>query len=160
MKLLEQWSDLMDRQTDTTYIKEYYMKEQAIYQDILANKLALVEGSVEELSKKWNINTVEMAGFLSGINSSLNQEIDLDELEATSHVRLEIDFEKLLWHMYDAKAPWLHDMEEWDDIFDQEKKDEIKKNHLEFVTAKRDQPGRNDPCSCGSGKKYKKCCGA
>lgn len=22
------------------------------------------------------------------------------------------------------------------------------------------QPGRNDPCSCGSGKKYKKCCGA
>jgi SEC-C motif domain protein len=21
-------------------------------------------------------------------------------------------------------------------------------------------PGRNDPCSCGSGKKYKKCCGA
>ena len=22
-----------------------------------------------------------------------------------------------------------------------------------------DEPGRNDPCSCGSGKKYKKCCG-
>ena len=22
------------------------------------------------------------------------------------------------------------------------------------------QPGRNDPCSCGSGKKFKKCCGA
>ncbi len=21
------------------------------------------------------------------------------------------------------------------------------------------QPGRNDPCSCGSGKKFKKCCG-
>jgi uncharacterized protein YecA (UPF0149 family) len=21
-------------------------------------------------------------------------------------------------------------------------------------------PGRNDPCPCGSGKKYKKCCGA
>lgn len=21
------------------------------------------------------------------------------------------------------------------------------------------QPGRNDPCACGSGKKYKKCCG-
>ena len=25
---------------------------------------------------------------------------------------------------------------------------------------KDDVPGRNDPCSCGSGKKYKKCCGA
>ena len=22
------------------------------------------------------------------------------------------------------------------------------------------RPGRNDPCSCGSGKKFKKCCGA
>ncbi|MBV6738925.1 SEC-C metal-binding domain-containing protein, partial [Priestia megaterium] len=22
-----------------------------------------------------------------------------------------------------------------------------------------DTPGRNDPCNCGSGKKYKKCCG-
>ena len=22
------------------------------------------------------------------------------------------------------------------------------------------EPGRNDPCTCGSGKKYKKCCGA
>jgi len=22
------------------------------------------------------------------------------------------------------------------------------------------QPGRNDPCPCGSGKKFKKCCGA
>jgi len=29
-------------------------------------------------------------------------------------------------------------------------------------TVRRDQPkvGRNDPCPCGSGKKYKKCCGA
>ncbi len=22
------------------------------------------------------------------------------------------------------------------------------------------EPGRNDPCPCGSGKKFKKCCGA
>lgn len=29
------------------------------------------------------------------------------------------------------------------------------------TTAKKNgQPGRNDPCPCGSGKKYKKCCGA
>ena len=29
-------------------------------------------------------------------------------------------------------------------------------------TVTRDQPkiGRNEPCPCGSGKKYKKCCGA
>ena len=27
------------------------------------------------------------------------------------------------------------------------------------VKAKSEKIGRNDPCPCGSGKKYKKCCG-
>lgn len=35
-------------------------------------------------------------------------------------------------------------------------------HHVKPQTVVRDQPkiGRNDPCVCGSGKKYKKCCGA
>jgi SEC-C motif-containing protein len=28
------------------------------------------------------------------------------------------------------------------------------------VKYEKPKPGRNDPCPCGSGKKYKKCCGA
>jgi len=34
--------------------------------------------------------------------------------------------------------------------------------HMAAHTIQRDQPktGRNDPCPCGSGKKFKKCCGA
>ena len=33
---------------------------------------------------------------------------------------------------------------------------------VKVETVRREEPkiGRNDPCSCGSGKKYKKCCGA
>ena len=33
---------------------------------------------------------------------------------------------------------------------------------IKIETVRRDAPkvGRNDPCPCGSGKKYKKCCGA
>ncbi|MCA1662788.1 MAG: YchJ family protein [Myxococcales bacterium] len=31
-------------------------------------------------------------------------------------------------------------------------------NNAPFKRA--ETPGRNDPCSCGSGKKYKRCCGA
>jgi hypothetical protein len=27
------------------------------------------------------------------------------------------------------------------------------------TSRKAPKPGRNDPCSCGSGRKYKKCCG-
>jgi hypothetical protein len=33
------------------------------------------------------------------------------------------------------------------------------KNIIKFPTVKRQKIGRNDPCPCGSGKKYKKCCG-
>ncbi len=36
-------------------------------------------------------------------------------------------------------------------------------NTTEFETNKpahvEEKPGRNEPCPCGSGKKYKKCCG-
>ncbi|NLD17306.1 MAG: hypothetical protein GX666_06980, partial [Tissierellia bacterium] len=35
---------------------------------------------------------------------------------------------------------------------------ELKKGKT-FVR-KEEKVGRNDPCPCGSGKKYKKCCGA
>lgn len=32
----------------------------------------------------------------------------------------------------------------------------VKKSHLKEVMG--DKPGRNDPCPCGSGKKFKQCC--
>lgn len=34
---------------------------------------------------------------------------------------------------------------------------EYARNHGKMVV-KLKEPGRNDPCPCGSGKKYKKCC--
>lgn len=33
-----------------------------------------------------------------------------------------------------------------------------KSSGLESVSSARTEVGRNDPCPCGSGKKYKKCC--
>lgn len=30
---------------------------------------------------------------------------------------------------------------------------------VEPIHADKKNPGRNDPCNCGSGKKYKQCCG-
>jgi uncharacterized protein YecA (UPF0149 family) len=39
---------------------------------------------------------------------------------------------------------------------------EIDERKVPPMTVQRDRPkvGRNDPCPCGSGKKYKRCCGA
>jgi len=47
--------------------------------------------------------------------------------------------------------------EEKKDIFSEEK---TKQEKREPLTRQMPKIGRNDPCPCGSGKKYKKCCGA
>jgi uncharacterized protein YecA (UPF0149 family) len=41
-----------------------------------------------------------------------------------------------------------------------EKKKIVVKNAGKTVVKDAASVGRNDPCPCGSGKKYKKCCGA
>ncbi len=38
--------------------------------------------------------------------------------------------------------------------------DERSRNPDKYRIKGGDDVGRNDPCPCGSGKKYKKCCGA
>jgi uncharacterized protein YchJ len=44
-------------------------------------------------------------------------------------------------------------------IKENEKKIKEEKNGKIEPVVKDHEPGRNDPCPCGSGKKYKKCCG-
>lgn len=41
----------------------------------------------------------------------------------------------------------------------QERIDVMKETRVEQVVRKEPKIYRNDPCPCGSGKKYKKCCG-
>ena len=47
------------------------------------------------------------------------------------------------------------------DILGEDKIREIVKEYKASKTVRRAAPkiGRNDPCPCGSGKKYKHCCG-
>ena len=75
-------------------------------------------------------------------------------------VDLDIDFEKLYFNMLAADADYLFTLKEWEQVLSEEKimsiiKD-FKRSKIVHVEKK---PGRNDPCPCGSGKKYKKCCG-
>jgi preprotein translocase subunit SecA len=39
-------------------------------------------------------------------------------------------------------------------------REERKKDPSKYQLKSGSEIGRNDPCPCGSGKKYKKCCGA
>ena len=97
---------------------------------------------------------------MDGINTSLEKEVDLDKLKESSSVSLKVDFEKLYYNMLEAKAKWLYTLSGWDGILPEERRREIRDKWRRDKQAVSSKVGRNDPCPCGSGKKYKKCCGA
>ena len=62
--------------------------------------------------------------------------------------------------MVGAKADWLYELPQWDAHLTPERRKELYKERKSADTiVKGPKIGRNDPCPCGSGKKYKKCCG-
>lgn len=163
MSLFAEWKDLMENQTEETFEefwKEYSETETKIYKHILSNHEEHLTGTVAELVEKFQVNRVIFMGFLDGINSSLNTPNDLDSVDDNFMVNLDIDFEKLYFNMLDAEADYLYTLKEWEQVLPEEKIISIikdyKKSKIVHVEKK---PGRNDPCPCGSGKKYKKCCG-
>lgn len=166
MGLYAEWQKLSEtaaqasQEVYTQFWTEYFSAETENYRQILASGETVLEGTVEELAAKFSMAPVAFSGFIDGINTSLKEEIDLDSLEASTQVKLDIDLEKLYFNMHAAKAQWLYELPEWDDRLSQERRREITKDYrASVVFVKEETIGRNDPCPCGSGKKYKKCCG-
>lgn len=162
MSLFKKWQDkAYTEKTQEEYDlfwNEYLPMEQNVYVDILNNKDIVIEGTVSELAKKYDMDNVTLVGFLDGINSSLKEEIDLDSLIGDSPVKLTVDFEKLFYNMHEAQAKWLYELKEWEPVLDLKTRKEIKKAYNDSKIVKSTKVGRNEPCPCGSGKKYKKCC--
>jgi hypothetical protein len=163
MTLYDQWREISEQertpQANEAFWKEYFLREKDNYAYILANNLKTLNGPVSEVAGIFNMDTVTFTGFLDGINTSLVNEVDLDTLEEATVLDAEIDFEKLYFNMLDAKADWLYNLQEWENILPEERRMEITKEFRVSKMAVSNKIGRNDPCPCGSGKKYKKCCG-
>ncbi len=144
------------------YAQRYYELETEAYQKILA---AYPEGewsgSAKELAEKLGFGESMdiFLGFLEGVNSSLEQPLALAEVNDDTALDLRIDFSKLYWNMHEASAKWLYDLEEWENVFSEAERVQMTKAFNREHIAVSDKIGRNDPCSCGSGKKYKNCCG-
>ena len=112
-----------------------------------------------ELAEKYGINVFTMTGFLDGINDSLKVANPIETMDEDTEVSLAFDKELLYKNMVDAKADWLYELPQWDKIFTEEKKKVLykeQKNARTIHVEKKVYP--NDPCPCGSGKKYKQCC--
>ncbi|MCX7708597.1 MAG: SEC-C metal-binding domain-containing protein [Clostridia bacterium] len=163
MSLYESWKELAGKERSQVeynkFWEEYFLNEKNNYENILENKKQVIAGKLNDVAGEFNMDAVTFTGFIDGINTSLVQEIDMDSLTEDSDIKLEIDFEKLYFNMLDAKAEWLYNLPQWEGILSEEKRKEIAKEFNKSRIAVSNKVGRNDPCPCGSGKKYKKCCG-
>lgn len=165
MALLDKWRTMAYNQEQQQsglqqFWQNYFMLEKGIYEQLLAEPDTEVTGTVKELADKYEVDIMMMTGFLDGINDSLVKPNPIDTMEEDTKVSLAFEKEKLYKNMIDAKADWLYELPQWDEIFDADKKKalyrEAKNAHTVRNTVK---IGRNDPCPCGSGRKYKQCCG-
>ena len=166
MSLLKEWRDhaygLDDRTPEgKEFWLNYFQKEKSIYEKILSYPKEIVNGTVKELAEEFDISIELMIGFLDGIEESLIQPNNIEELEEDSKVSLAYDPEKLYMNMVGCNAEWLYTLPQWDAIITPERRKELYKIEKSSKTViKPPKVGRNDPCPCGSGKKFKKCCGA
>ncbi len=166
MALLEKWQKMAyneneDKNKLQKLWADYFEVEKGIYKQLLADPDTVVTGTVAELAEKYGTDIMTMTGFLDGINDSLVKPNPIEKMTEKTKVSLEFDKEKLYKNMVAAGADWLYGLEEWDEIFDKEKQAELYKEQKQSQTVRHEgqKIGRNDPCPCGSGKKYKKCCG-
>ena len=140
---IEQWNamfqDQDQQQANMSEIELYYTLETNAYEKILAEPNKNWQGTFSELKEEFGFRkkSVIFTGFLEGLNASLKEKIDLNNLE----------------------ADWLYNIDAWNDIIDPEKQQEMLYEWRQSKIARSDKIGRNEPCPCGSGKKYKRCCG-
>ena len=165
MALLENWrkkayDEKANKGDLQRFWADYFEKEKNIYAEILKTPEEPVTGTVGELAQKYGVDLMTMTGFLDGINDSLVKPNPIDDMEEDTQVSLAFDKEMLYKNMVAASADWLYNLPEWDAIFDKEKQKELYTEQKKSGTViKEAKIYPNDPCPCGSGKKYKKCCG-
>jgi len=164
LSLLDTWrstaySTNQTKQQYDRFWANYFAYEKGIYEQILENKNETVKGTVKELAEKYNVDLMIMVGFLDGINDSLKIQNPIDTMTEDTEVNLGYDKELLYKNMVEAKAEWLYELPQWDALLTEDRRAELYKEQKSSHTiVKGKKIGRNDPCPCGSGKKYKRCC--
>ena len=163
MSLFNDWNDMLAGKSGRSiedFWNEYSETETKIYKHILSHKDEHLRGKVSDLVDFFGVDKVIFVGLVDGIQTSLNSgQLDMNKVKMDTEIDLDIDFEKLYFNMHKADADYLWSLEEWDDVLSEERREELYTEYRRSRTVHVEKrPGRNDPCHCGSGKKYKNCC--
>lgn len=162
MALLSEWHKKAEENQSGAegrkFWNDYFNSEKEFYKKILVNKPK--ENTVKGFADFFDADIIMMTAYLDGINDSLKKPNDIENMEEDTKVNLDYDIELLYKNMVEAKADWLYNLPEWDMLLTAERRKELYKEQKNSKTVvKAEKIGRNDPCPCGSGKKYKKCHG-
>jgi len=165
MTLYEKWSqkaydDQAQGQANQKLWSEYLPLEQKFYEKLLESKELKISGKLSELAKQNKMPVEYFCGLLDGIKEALNEPLDIESLTKDSEVNVSTEFDKLYKKMVEYKAEHLYSLPQWKNIFSEERLKELYLEQKRSATITRDSVkiGRNEPCPCGSGKKYKICC--
>jgi len=128
------------------YSKKNYQKDASAYEAVILIKLSQYKPFFPRLKDEYNLLYSFCADFIDDarwnsaveVSNGLEQRIkDLDD-----------DYEQ------EMDLSWMGSgYEKFDEEFDEE-------FSLRRDPVRVEKVGRNEPCPCGSGKKFKKCCGA
>ena len=114
----------------------------------IVDKLVEIKPSLERIKEEYPLMREAMGEYLDEMLNCSNQEKLFRKYERK--------YKKIMGYPLDAKLTLASNKGNDLDNFDFN--DDVYFNEEPY---RRESPkvGRNDPCPCGSGKKYKKCCG-
>ena len=164
MALIDAWKRIafdVQNQPVTHVWDDYLAKEKAVYVNLLRTKTNRIEGTIAELAEKFRFTLPQTAAFFDGIHECVDNLPPVDEMEEDTAIAVDIEFDRLYKQMVEYKADALYNLPEWDNIYTKDEQKELYSEQKRSHTIVRNETkvGRNDPCPCNSGKKYKKCCG-
>ena len=138
----------------------YLPLEQAIYEGLLERKEGFIKGTIQELATKYSMSLEQAIGFLDGISGAMDKAPSFEEATADTMIDVKIDFTLLYKKMVEYGADHLAALPQWENVFSIDERKKLYKEQKSSTTiVVGEKTGRNDPCPCASGKKYKKCCG-
>ena len=136
MGLLESWHEIAYDTTDQKAMQKvwekYFLEEKEIYKKLLSNVNQEVAGTVEGLANEYGMDIVYFTGFLEGINDSIEKPNPIEKIKESSKVKIKIKPKDLYYNMVKAKASWLYELDEWNNILTKEERQELYRKCKEY----------------------------
>lgn len=164
MSLYKDWADMVVEYVkvkgEDAFWEEYGAVQKSIYGSLLRSNVHKLKGTISEFANRFGVSNVFFMGFLDSANSSLAEPLNLEDIAEDDEIEINIDFEKLYINMLESGTEYLYELPQWEAALSNEKRRHLRARYKGMIPRKSNKKtGRNDPCPCGSGLKYKNCCG-